>query len=103
MQSIVRMIRIFNDNYVNTLKSRNRELEKLNARLKEYHDLLEEKVKKRTQELTVANEKLRMEVKFRSHFQAGKCLQANENPERPFPCMHQVPQDPRRRGVLATI
>ncbi|MEN8244506.1 MAG: hypothetical protein ABFS43_06350 [Thermodesulfobacteriota bacterium] len=57
---------------MNTLKSRNRELKKMNARLEEYRDLLEEKVKKRTQELIVANEKLKMEVKFRRQTEAEK-------------------------------
>ena len=72
MRSIARMIRIFNDNYVNTLKSRNRELEKMNARLKEYRDQLEEQVKARTQELTVTNEKLRKEIDFRRQTEAEK-------------------------------
>ena len=72
MRSIAKMIRIFNDNYVKTLKTRNRELNKINARLKEYRDLLEEKVKKRTQELTATNERLKMEVNFRRQTEAEK-------------------------------
>jgi CRP-like cAMP-binding protein len=72
MRSTARMIRIFNDNYVNTLKSRNRELEEMNARLEEYRDHLEEQVKVRTQELTRANEKLKKEIAFRRQTEAEK-------------------------------
>ena len=72
MRSVARMIRIFNDNYVNTLKSRNRELEKMNARLEEYRDHLEEQVKERTRELTVSNEKLKEEIEFRRQTESEK-------------------------------
>lgn len=72
MRSVTKMIRIFNDNYVNTLKSRNRELERMNARLEAYRDHLEEQVKARTQELTAANEKLKKEIAYRRETEAEK-------------------------------
>ena len=72
MRSTAKMIRIFNDNYVSILKSRNRELEKMNARLKEYQDHLEDQVKERTRELSIANEKLKEEVSFRRKTEAEK-------------------------------
>lgn len=72
MRSIAKMIRIFNDNYVNILKARNRDLEKMNARLEDYRDHLEEQVKARTLELTIANEKLKGEIAFRRKTEAEK-------------------------------
>ena len=72
MRSTAKMIRIFNNNYVNILKSRNRELEKMNARLEEYRDHLEDQVRDRTRELTIANEKLKEEIAFRRQTEAEK-------------------------------
>ena len=54
------------------MKSRNRELEKMNARLEAYRDHLEEQVKARTRELTIANEKLKEEIDFRRKTEAEK-------------------------------
>ena len=72
MRSTAKMIRIFNDNYVNTLKSRNRELEEMNVRLEAYRDHLEDQVRERTRELTIANEKLKKEIAFRRKTEAEK-------------------------------
>jgi CRP-like cAMP-binding protein len=72
MRSTAKMIRIFNDHYVNTLKSRNRELEEMNDRLEAYRDHLEDQVRDRTSELTIANEKLKKEIAFRRKTEAEK-------------------------------
>jgi len=72
MRSIAGMIRRFNENFVESLKVRNRELEKMNTRLKTYQDHLEEQVKTRTQDLTNANEALKKEIAFRRQTEAEK-------------------------------
>ena len=72
MRSTAKMIRLFNDNYVNTLKARNRELEKMNDSLEAYRDHLEDQVKERTQALSIANEKLKEEIEYRRKTEAEK-------------------------------
>jgi len=72
MRSIAGMIRRFNENFVESLKVRNRELEKMNTRLKDYQDHLEEQVKTRTQALTISNEKLKKEIAFRRQTESEK-------------------------------
>ena len=72
MRSIAGMIRRFNENFVESVKVRNRELEKMNAQLKAYQDHLEEQVELRTQDLTIANEKLKKEIAYRRQTEAEK-------------------------------